>query len=366
MLRYAWKLLWPFGTLCYDHGHECLPTITTWHDPNNWAAFMLYTFMLLLGRHALAQPRQNALAAAAEVAVAEETAGAARSQSSSSPRLSRNTSNSSNGSICSGRLLLWGLALLVVPFVPASHVLFPIGTVLGERLLYLPSAGYALLLAHLVCVLLRCTATPQSQSASSFPDLPQKKAQIVEGTKEEKNMPASAHCRDMSPSHRLSKQQHRCCSSLVACASLMAIGGYGVALGNASWARNFDWATEIALFESAMNVCPRSLKVRRGFVSCSNPNPFAFFICCAFVCAIFVVSDLISLLFSFNLSPEFACLLPRTPYVFIYRIHLQRCSTIWPFDSWKAMHLNLKYVVTIVFIPGFSLKINAPNLFHFS
>lgn len=29
--------------------------------------------------------------------------------------------------------VLWGLALLVVPFVPASNVLFPVGVVVGER-----------------------------------------------------------------------------------------------------------------------------------------------------------------------------------------------------------------------------------------
>lgn len=42
------------------------------------------------------------------------------------------------------RSALISLALLVVPFLPASNILFPVGTVVGERLMYIPSAGYCL------------------------------------------------------------------------------------------------------------------------------------------------------------------------------------------------------------------------------
>ncbi|CAE8722312.1 unnamed protein product [Polarella glacialis] len=42
------------------------------------------------------------------------------------------------------RSALLALALLVVTYFPASNILFPVGTVVGERLLYLPSAGYCL------------------------------------------------------------------------------------------------------------------------------------------------------------------------------------------------------------------------------
>merc|ERR1712070_34783 len=39
---------------------------------------------------------------------------------------------------------LISLAVLVVPFLPASNILFPVGTVVGERLLYIPSVGFCL------------------------------------------------------------------------------------------------------------------------------------------------------------------------------------------------------------------------------
>ena len=38
--------------------------------------------------------------------------------------------------------------LLLAPFLPASNLLFYVGTFIGERLLYLPSAGFCLLLSH--------------------------------------------------------------------------------------------------------------------------------------------------------------------------------------------------------------------------
>ncbi|XP_050673279.1 protein O-mannosyl-transferase TMTC4-like isoform X2 [Leptidea sinapis] len=44
------------------------------------------------------------------------------------------------------RLLILALALLVIPFLPASNILFPVGFVIAERILYIPSAGYCLLI----------------------------------------------------------------------------------------------------------------------------------------------------------------------------------------------------------------------------
>ncbi|XP_034041862.1 protein O-mannosyl-transferase TMTC4 [Thalassophryne amazonica] len=46
------------------------------------------------------------------------------------------------------RTISLGLVLLVVPFLPASNVFFRVGFVIAERVLYLSSAGYCLLLAY--------------------------------------------------------------------------------------------------------------------------------------------------------------------------------------------------------------------------
>jgi len=45
------------------------------------------------------------------------------------------------------QLLLFSLALLILPFLPASNLFFPVGFVVAERVLYLPSLGVCLLVA---------------------------------------------------------------------------------------------------------------------------------------------------------------------------------------------------------------------------
>ena len=49
---------------------------------------------------------------------------------------------------CVFRTLTLGLVLLLVPFLPACNLFFRVGFVVAERVLYLSSAGYCLLLAY--------------------------------------------------------------------------------------------------------------------------------------------------------------------------------------------------------------------------
>ncbi|XP_049307444.1 uncharacterized protein LOC105223869 [Bactrocera dorsalis] len=46
------------------------------------------------------------------------------------------------------RVLLMGLAWLALPFLPASNLFFHVGFVIAERILYMPSMGYCLLIAY--------------------------------------------------------------------------------------------------------------------------------------------------------------------------------------------------------------------------
>ena len=45
-------------------------------------------------------------------------------------------------------VLLFGISLMVVPFLPASNLFFPVGFVVAERVLYLPSMGFCMLVAY--------------------------------------------------------------------------------------------------------------------------------------------------------------------------------------------------------------------------
>lgn len=52
--------------------------------------------------------------------------------------------------VCVVRTLTFGLVLLVIPFLPASNLFFRVGFVIAERVLYLSTAGYCLILAYAV------------------------------------------------------------------------------------------------------------------------------------------------------------------------------------------------------------------------
>ncbi|XP_076281504.1 protein O-mannosyl-transferase Tmtc4 [Lasioglossum baleicum] len=102
------------------------------------------------------------------------------------------------------RSSIMGLALLIIPFLPASNVFFTVGFVLAERTLYIPSAGYCLL--------------------------------FVIGLQKLCN--------------RVSVQ-----SILLAYVVLVSL------FFARSWMRSEQWKTETTLFRSALYVCPLNAKV---------------------------------------------------------------------------------------------------------
>lgn len=45
-------------------------------------------------------------------------------------------------------IIIMSLALLILPFLPASNLFFPVGFVIAERILYAPSMGFCMLVGH--------------------------------------------------------------------------------------------------------------------------------------------------------------------------------------------------------------------------
>jgi tetratricopeptide (TPR) repeat protein len=269
--RYAGKLLWPWWPgLCYDHGHECVPKVLSLHDPRICWAACLYGLLLVFGLQALAEK---------------------------------------------DRPSLWGMSLLVGPFLPASHVMFPVGTILGERLLYVPSAGYCLLVALAVGPALANTANQLKTTAVAavgfvkpFLGLGAGDADVVDRVQGKSSsqkkrsgrrqmqstgaessfstsslppsspssslsLPLSSQSKKQPQQQRQQQQQQQQqqqrgrgrspffssrWGSLMASAALLT---YSWQLASYTVSRNSDWASEAALFESAMEVCPKSLKV---------------------------------------------------------------------------------------------------------
>ncbi|KAG6455024.1 hypothetical protein O3G_MSEX008993 [Manduca sexta] len=98
----AWLLTLP-EALCCDWTMGTVALIRSWRDPRNLATIALATALMAAAIHAL-RTRCSALS--------------------------------------------MGLALLVLPFLPASNLFFPVGFVVAERVLYMPSMGWCLLVAH--------------------------------------------------------------------------------------------------------------------------------------------------------------------------------------------------------------------------
>lgn len=98
-----------------------------------------------------------------------------------------------------------GFTVLICPFLPASNIFFNVGFVLAERILYIPSAGYCLL--------------------------------VIIGLQK------------FSARFSLPK------TLLLAYVMLIAL------LFVRSWTRSSQWRNERLLFQSALDVCPLNAKV---------------------------------------------------------------------------------------------------------
>ena len=106
LLPVNWWLLLSPSHLCCDWTMSTVPLVTSVSDPRNLLTILLYTLLSHLVYSGLTAPSQH------------------------------DTS-----------VILTGLSLIVFPFLPASNLLFPVGFVVAERVLYLPSMGFCLLVA---------------------------------------------------------------------------------------------------------------------------------------------------------------------------------------------------------------------------
>ncbi|XP_022238245.1 transmembrane and TPR repeat-containing protein CG4050-like [Limulus polyphemus] len=101
----TWLVLFPFN-LCCDWTMGTIPLVESFMDPRNIATLGVYLALVLLVWSVLYSDDEHA------------------------------------------EILTMGLALLILPFLPASNLFFPVGFVVAERVLYTPSMGLCLLVAY--------------------------------------------------------------------------------------------------------------------------------------------------------------------------------------------------------------------------
>ena len=242
-VRYARLLLWP-SELCCEYSFDCIPAVESLSDARN-----LQSLGLLLGIGALITSlfhwKPGATGAAAGAAV--DAAAAAPEDDSSQAKKSKKgkktlvvPSGLANAEVAARTTCI---AMVVLPYLPASGLLFTVGTLVAERLLYMPSTGVCLLVGRLFARAIHPTTGDVDYSDASA-------RRPAEGTVELEGQEPAAP----STARKLS--------------AVVAMGVFGALCtlaGTATFERTKDWATDETLFRSALDVCPNSAKINQQF-----------------------------------------------------------------------------------------------------
>jgi hypothetical protein len=129
------KLVYPFEQ-SPEYAFNCIPSVHSWHDPRVCSSVAMYVTLLAIATGGLYRLAGHRFSRNCVV-----------STSSFSPDSRLNASHKRDS-------VLHSLMLLLVFFLPASGLVFRLGTLLAERLMYMPSLGACLLLAgtgHYLC-----------------------------------------------------------------------------------------------------------------------------------------------------------------------------------------------------------------------
>ena len=169
----VWLLLFPYQ-LSFDWSMSAVPLVESVGDVRNAATVVCYVCLgyvalhvcrsLDLQRGSVAQGKPHANGNG--VASAHSSPSISHSsRNSASPSAHRRTSSSSESASewfpsssrapasVSLHVLIMAASVIVFPFIPASNLFFYVGFVIAERILYIPSMGFCLLVGQGVSLL---------------------------------------------------------------------------------------------------------------------------------------------------------------------------------------------------------------------
>ena len=189
---YIFKLLYP-RYLCFDYGYSCIPLVHDIIDWRNILPLLTYSTVSWTITYASCQARVS---------------------------------------------LLVGLAVLLLPLLPAVNVLFPVGTLLAERLLFVPSMGFCIIIADLL------TVESESFWISISRELLDPIANYL------------MSCITSTSREKATKNVFTFGTKTVYIFLIPVVAVWSVWVTR----RNIDWSSETKLYASALKVCPQSLK----------------------------------------------------------------------------------------------------------
>ncbi len=191
---YFFKLIFP-KYLCFDYGYACIPTIHEIFDIRNLFV-LIVTFALLLFVY-------------------------------------RSIQYSFRPSI------LLALCLILIPLLPALNIFFPVGTILAERLLFIPSTGFCFLVAEIFTI------------------------DLMQVWKWQYNYSLQ----------RLRVNSRRMKLLLLYLPAILFLLPILFLYSARIITRNIDWNSEIKIYESALFVCPHSVKALNNYAALSMMQP---------------------------------------------------------------------------------------------
>lgn len=233
---YLFKLLFP-RYLCFDYGFDCIPTIYGIADVRNVLPVLAYAAFFGTCYQALVQVRLS---------------------------------------------LLLGLACFFLPLFPALNIIMPVGTILAERLLFVPSMGFSLVMAELlvsdwsalwegiddlIFSVYEFAFLPKSTlttSTSSVGWLSPGLTTVSSASKSSSRTPGSERKASKSRELHLQQEEQQYIASIrsqLPSSFYLFFIPVMIAFSIRIYTRNVDWRIEPNMYSSALEVCPRSLKV---------------------------------------------------------------------------------------------------------
>lgn len=129
----------------HDYRMRAIPLLQTFTDPRHFLTLLTFSVYLILGLFSLGMFR-NVEKLSPNISPRSET------------RYSRERPRGKRSLVVvytrNQKMLLFGLAMLIFPFIPASNLFMTVGFVVAERILLLPSLGICFIIGYGVSVLL--------------------------------------------------------------------------------------------------------------------------------------------------------------------------------------------------------------------
>ncbi|XP_048588556.1 protein O-mannosyl-transferase TMTC4 [Nematostella vectensis] len=199
LAKNAWFLMVP-SSLCYDWSMDSIPRVESMWDERNLISFgflsSLMAFTLLALR--LYHYTDEAKTSDADSNVANGETQAKHDFNKNTTKTAEQTQSVEEKTVKrlsaiaysrNGRIVLFGLVMVVVPFLPASNLFVPVGFVIAERVLYIPSMGYCVLLSlgiRVTCGIMESASKDEEETngavSSNKQELKIKKSSSHEGS----------------------------------------------------------------------------------------------------------------------------------------------------------------------------------------